>query len=761
MANVCACLLISAEAFAFDLQWDGQFSPQQQSLGRQSLYELASRWQKLSFNTLPPERIGIRALDNRDKLKHGGKSKPGHIRINPQLTAKEWPTLFGHELAHQLWMSHCGPTQDQDEIIHEAFALWISKDSHRLLYHDQKFAYISHARQKLLSLKGRKIDSSTRAIQTALARLLVINDKQAKWDEFFQNLVPKCRTAEVVRNEFWKMIGDVDLRPNLSNTHFRLEDGFSGALLESTGESQAFPVGSILKPLAVQFLPSLRHSLPSVDHPTWYCPSPPSSMRQWGWQEALIKSCNGFFLDHKIPNREWQTWQTFWGYWNIPSPSASMAQAIGLTPGFSLNLQQVLALYEWLDLTSPAIVNVLRDTASIGTLANQPDSQWFVRNQIALKTGSVRSSQGTPIHSWIVALGPRSKEGVSQFRAVIHAEGKATVHLLPELRRRLNKRLWQNSNSARVQILGLVPSDKRKYTCPEGTLAMARSVGQRWSLLAKTDRPQPLPQDRELSCLGGPIVLHFPSSSGEALQRPYFGRLQIENESNLPSLKPSLPTSKKRLRARKGSSLILLTSEGHYAEQVIAAEFPRGHRETLKALGLGVLHNLHHSAHGDRPICDTTHCQVFSHQTNLPPHLKKKIRQSVEESLNHRHKSPIAQPWFYFSLGGSKPWQKSLDQKQIGKNLNLNGKINAIANQKDGTWQLASSQGQQLQLDCETLRNQLHLLSCPKEIRKKGSTWTFSGQGRGHGKGLNLIDADLKALAGANFQELLEPNGVK
>lgn len=754
---VCAWLLISAEALGFTLSWDGKFSADHEVQGRKALTLLASKWQALSFETLPAETIQILPLTDRPALTHGGRSLPGKIALSPLLSATDWPSVFGHELAHQLWLSHCGPTKTQDEIIHEAFALWVSDDSHRLMMANHDIAFISQARERLLRLKGRPLDhQSAQLDQLALARLMTIDDAKAQWALFFKTLVPQCRSAEKMRDEFWNLIANVDHQQKLGRIHYLLQDGLSGVTLSAHKPThQPFPIGSILKPLTIQLLPALRGSLPSRDDLTWHCPSRPLRTRQWSWKQALVTSCNGFFLDHPIPQKQWRTWRSFWQFWDMPIRANSMGQAIGLFPGFELSLEKVLAVYQWLDLTSPDIIDVLRDTPLSGTIARAPDAQWFVRNQIALKTGSVRSSTGEPIHSWIVALGPRNQEGVSSFRAVIHGEGRATTHLLPELRRLLARRLWQQSNAAKVQVLGLVPLTDLRFSCPNGGLGLKRPIGQRWTLVRQPRNPIPMGKNTEWMCLGTPGQLHFKSRKGTLLTRSYYGRLRVESEDVLEQIPSSpLPTDGRRFRARRGSAVTLITSEGHYAEQVLASEFPRGHGETLKALAFGVLHNLHHSPHPDRPVCDTTHCQVFAHQHGIAHHLEARIRDSVEDVLNRRQNIKFEKEWFFFSLGGLKPWRKKISPKFIGKELALNGDINEI---KPGLhkWLVSTKEGQHLRLKCEDLRNQLRLLSCPDSVEKEPGYWAFSGHGQGHGKGLSLIEADLAARAGKLFPELL------
>lgn len=760
----CAWPLISVKAHGLDLKWDASFTRDQQVLGRQALARIASRWQSLSFETLPATPVKIEVLGRPQASRHGARSQPGVIQLSALLSPKDFSSVIAHEFAHQVWLNHCGLTSPQDEIIHEALALWISEDLHRLVLNDQQTPYLSQAREALFQQKGQPLTSDPKPVQVALSRLLATPDTQKTWQQFFQKLVPQCRTTENFREQFWNLVAQTDYAPRVGRLHFLLQDGLSHEVLSSHGPVQnSYPVGSLLKPLAIQLLPSLQTPLNSRPDPTWYCPSMNVRSRTWNWQEALTKSCNGFFLDHLIGASEWQNWRHFWTHWGRPQVGLAMTEVIGLNAHFKMSLEQVLQIYQWLDLTSPTIIDALRETAHSGTMASGADAEWFERNQIALKTGSVRSTSGEPIYSWIVALGPRTGEGASAFRAVIFSEGRATSELLPELRALLVKRWWQKSKPAQVQVLGLVPLNKLKFSCPAGSPALYRPMPGQWKLSAAGDSPMNLPVNHELQCLGGPVRLHFPGRKGEDLSRLYYGRLRVESEDKLLAESKvdlasadSLPADGRQLRARRGSAVTLITSEGHYAEQVLASEFPRGHQETLKALALGVLHNHSHSPHSARPVCDTTHCQVFAFQEGVPAHLRARIRSAVEVALHQRGDFKFAEPWFYFSLGGSKPWSKKVSNDLIKQQLALTSSAAELIREPSGQIQVLSQSGERRLLDCESLRNQLRLLSCPDNIHRAGSEWTFSGRGEGHGRGLNLIDADLKSLAGAKFDSLLK-----
>ncbi len=216
--------------------------------------------------------------------------------------------------------------------------------------------------------------------------------------------------------------------------------------------------------------------------------------------------------------------------------------------------------------------------------------------------------------------------------------------------------------------------------------------------------------------------------------------------------------SERKIRARSGSRLILETSEVHYVENTVASEFPNGNLETLKALSLVVRENLHHNHHPSRPLCDTTHCQVFGQVPDLPKSVRAKIEtaalQTFELELN-LESTDKSNSWFPFYLGGTQHWTLPVKTKVLQGQLGIKKRITSLSRLEDKLQFKFSDQTQQGVL-CEKVRNQLGLLSCPDKIRHTQNSWIFSGKGEGHGLGMNLIEANLLAAQGKEFREILK-----
>jgi SpoIID/LytB domain protein len=75
---------------------------------------------------------------------------------------------------------------------------------------------------------------------------------------------------------------------------------------------------------------------------------------------------------------------------------------------------------------------------------------------------------------------------------------------------------------------------------------------------------------------------------------------------------------------------------------------------------------------------------------------------------------------------------------------------------EEGQIAMIERDGERHTLPCETFRNGLNLLSCPKTIsRLADGGWMFAGEGEGHGQGLQLIQANVLAAQGRSYEEIL------
>ena len=248
------------------------------------------------------------------------------------------------------------------------------------------------------------------------------------------------------------------------------------------------------------------------------------------------------------------------------------------------------------------------------------------------------------------------------------------------------------------------------------------------------------------SCAAGPIYI----SGKKFPRRPYYGAIYY-GERKMDKNKIE-PRKEKMERIRKGSGLILTTSEIEYVTGTVMSEFPDGNLETIQALSLIVRENLRRGKrHGDDPICDTTHCQVYG-MDHFSSQRFSRILSAVSKTFSES--LPISLNWFPFFLGGSNQWHQSFSSSIIEGRLGVRN-LTALE-KKAGNIEIVQKGGGLHFFSCEDFRNRLHLLSCPSKIEMKGSDWVFSGTGEGHNLGMDLELADAMAGQGAKHGEILQ-----
>jgi hypothetical protein len=469
-------------------------------------------------------------------------------------------------------------------------------------------------------------------------------------------------------------------------------------------------VGSVLKPLLVATVPSFR-----------------SDGR---WRDALARSDAKYFMARAEPSADdWAPYLQLFTALGGRAPQLETARAIGILPGLELSVAQVASAYAAIATTAPEVLDALRSTPRAGTLAGLPDSAWFTARKIALKTGTMRDTSSTPVHGWIAAVG-------DAFIVVTHANGWPATRLLPTVRALIEQQAPPSAETARVQILGSVPKVTVDLSCPpQHPMAIDAKLAAGATVAVSAMRP-----NAHYRCLGAPITTGFTDRKGRRVERAYAGALVLDPlpKATLPS-RAMRPTDPRAAAARLGSDLVLETSMRHYVYDVLASEYPHGHVETLKALAVSVRNNAGVPRHGERPLCDTTHCQVFGHAGRLAAGLRKRLLAATDAALiaPEGARTGAARIWMPFQLGGYEPWSRELPSAEVQRRLG-------------GATPLAD-------VPCEILRNQLKLPSCPESITPSGdgSTLRFAGRGEGHGLGLSLVEADVWAARGLDFRALL------
>lgn len=732
----------------------------------------------------PPEMIGVRfqAVDGL-----AGRTRESEIHLGRSLSGKDLVSVFRHELAHVFLNRQASVNCrgiSPSEIFSETFSLWASGDDSRMpqsggfSFASQARAYLRDRLNESDSTKPR-VSSLFHQSKAALALSRLVGESRRlhptgpkSLDIFFKKALDSCdfspSSVSVV------LFGE-SRKVELSKESVLIIDGISGETLRSTmpEKTSQLPVASVLKPLIIAEFPEFQRVQTSKASLEWLCPEKAPGI-SWSWSTALALSCNGFFLDSDRPSKEAiRKFTSRLRKFGFTSPEEiSTAQMIGLHPGITASIDSVLAYYSWVYSRSPDAMTELQGTVIKGTLAGLPDSTWFSRNQIGLKSGTIRNLQGEPEHGWIVAIGSKSDFGRPSFLAAIHQRGSSPQILLSRFRAHLQETLSANplaqlaAPSAKVQILGLVPRASITARCeslmivgdgdPLGS-ASESSGGTTKELSGLSD-------GTKLRCDRGPVWLKYPKPGGFS-ERSYWGEIEL---SALPVASNKSAPSVRQARARRGSEVLLVTSERSYVAGVLASEFPSGRAETLKALALVVKFNLKNASqlrHRRRPICDTTHCQVFGTR-NRDEGAKPGERFSniAQEVANLNLTGDLKEPWLMFSIGGAKSWSKEILSDEVKRQLKLQQVVHSIQrSEKENQITVTlgpTGKGIRRTFSCEVFRNLLHLPSCPGNAFVSGKAsdqkmWTFEGFGEGHGFGMDLVAADRLAAEGRSSREIL------
>gem|GEM_PF-6447449 len=732
-----------------------------------------------------PAGIGARTLRSRVVI-----SQWAEPELHPRLVAHELGHIYFERACPSVLLSRGGA------FLSESFAQWASRDHLRIgrgAAGDDGI-YASQAIQWLQEQGMQKLpDPAT--LDRQVARVLITqrtNEQESRLDGFWRSFFSACRAIAGVSGEaqesspaeaLLKLLTGATPGFGREKPDFAYLDDLTGDITTSLGRmlphssdsTQRYPVASHLKPVLVALASESRREIPLGAGTLWECLNIPGFKNHVGprldWREALLGSCNGFFTgdaslirgDSVLATR----WREFWlsvGASRDLADASAVQEAIGLLPGATVSLREVLGAYRRLHRLqfrgAPAgslVIDTLRSTASRGTLAGLPDSDWFLQSDIALKSGTVRDSQGRPEHGWIVAIGPRGREGFPAWYAAIHQQGASPSQLLGEFRARLASRFKgtaaSHPQSLSVQLGSVVAEERLAIGCQEGGLMISRSERD-WSFLGPgqfLEAPR-LSRGDQASCASGPILLRSPDfktgvETAHGRERAYPGRqvTWVARERVGPQAGPIK-------RARLGSRLVLETAADSYVGDVIAAEFPEGREATLGVLARAVYLNAirggthRHPAQG--AVCDSTHCQVYLGRSAVAEARKRRIERAVSALPAGGMGRSRTGKWFPFSLGGRAAWQKVVALEDINRLLNVGTDAFAVSRELERRIKDPVS--------CERIRNALKLSSCPREVHGSPQGIRFSGVGQGHGAGLDLIRAEELAQEGRSAEEIWE-----
>ncbi len=748
---------------------------------------------------VPPQAVGVFIKSNPRNFSHEWARTSGFtIELSPALIDKYSKdrdpvflrTVLEHELGH-VFLNAYLPQVNQNVLIQETFAYYISGDFRRVflglaqLNTDNYFA--SKAVKFFRDHKSQLHQNKN--LYGPLARLMTEQvDKGGDGGVALENLyldafklaAQNRLNTETLQNDLFDLLTgretiptknkaldfglEISKNENRTNNEegFLMLDGVSHLPLFEVGDlSQRLMPGSLLKPLFLAAVPRMKKTRDSRKHDSWDCEVGATHrvapiLRQWTWEEALAKSCNGFFIDGVLLKEG--EWKKYNSYLRDISESfrtkitLTPAQAVGLMPGVELTPREILHIYIRLLRENSDIIAALDKTARIGTLSKNKESEWFVKNNILLKSGTVRDLNGAPQIGWLLGIHRNPVTKIPDWFSIYYKKGTTPAEMLQKFRHLVEPVATLATEPIKVQILGLVPETVIRIHCfhPEFNF-----------------RASDLKIDKTYHCDGGPFILEFPDSKGHVMTRSYFGDLVRSRPSHLitdrrDQFERPLSASEKQMKARRGSTLRLSTSMLSYSAHVLISEMSNGRVETIKALALAIQQNARtHPTHDDF-VCDTTHCQVFAADWTLTSRDDRRILLGVLSEIEGRHLvhwkpnlSNETLKWFPFSRGGSDPWTLIKSDVTLRVALGVQ-KFDSIEIRTGPRIAFLFENQMIRQYECEIFRNQIQILSCPNSIHKTAGGWEFSGNGEGHSQGLDLIKADALAAQGATYGEILE-----
>ncbi len=671
-----------------------------------------------------------------------GRTSLNKILLNQSLDRITRIKTFRHELAHLFLSRVCSTSIGQSQLVQESFALLESGDFRDHPGGAKNFPTSATAINFLRThqLKQRPGDRKyVQAISRILNAAAIRKELHRRFEFLIQSRELCQRSAERIESDIWSVLSREEEVIKRGPLEFVVLDRLSGELIASSGSiEKAQKVTSVLKPIVLAVFPEVMPSRVSRSKITWACPTMKSAadLRAYTWVEGLAYSCNGFFLDANLPRSEWSRWDNYFQSYGLPrrrSQVQSMNEAIGLTERVEISLLELARIYRELSFSHSQIIEALESVFTYGTLSQSADAAYYRKLGARLKSGTARTPQGVPTRAWLAGQ-------IGNLILVATQEGAAAVDLLKPLKARLGEWGKISINPARVQILGLLPEVLVDFHCEKTALLLNDRPIKNFRL---TD----LQRGDRLRCLSGPLLAKVPRNNGKVIHRPYWGTLTYSAPNSGADLRTSSSTEK-QARARRGSHFILETSERSYVARVLASEMSQGRRETLKALAYVVRQNLHSGRHSERPICDTTHCQVFSLNENL----NHRRLQKYFSAFDAIAAKPIEEARFLnFSLGGEEPWVRKRSLTQVAKALETHQTdFELVADAEDEFLRFGNEK-----VNCERLRSALKLLSCPEEIKKEGKHFVFSGRGEGHGLGLDLKKAEAMAASGESYEKIL------
>ncbi len=273
-----------------------------------------------------------------------------------------------------------------------------------------------------------------------------------------------------------------------------------------------------------------------------------------------------------------------------------------------------------------------------------------------------------------------------------------------------------------VQVFGLVGPEAVTLFCPGRSVRVLS--GEVEELASGWQNLRSALGTGSILCTGGPWQVRVAGRP----PRPYAGVFSFRP---LPPRTPEPGSTRREARARRGSEVIFRITLSAYVSGVLAAEHAALDGEAGLALAQVIAHDAQVARHPGRPLCDTTHCQVFLGTASPTPEVTEAL--ALPELPTNR--------WLPYFRGGDEPWEARRPASEVravlGEVLRFGGNGRIV--------EVVRSSGVE-RMPCEQIRATLRLPGCPTDGTFEGETVRIRGRGRGHGLGLDVEGARSSGL---------------
>ncbi len=352
-------------------------------------------------------------------------------------------------------------------------------------------------------------------------------------------------------------------------------------------------------------------------------------------------------------------------------------------------------------------------------------------------SGEVLAGEDFPVHT-LEAPGARALADLVRIESVA---GRATPRSAADLVVRVDEDrvivndprasvppLARGDSAAEVQVFGLVGAERVSIRCAGRAVRVAggevAELPSGWQTLRNALGTG------AIACTGGPWEVRVAGSRS----RPYAGVFSFRP---LPDRPPEAGTTPRQARARRGSEVIFRTTLASYVSGVLAAEHAALTGEPAVALAQVIAHDARVERHPGRPLCDTTHCQVFLGTAATTEEVRRALALPGLPTTR----------WLPYFRGGDEPWEVRRSRAEVRAVL---GEATGLSG--DGRTVEVTRGGGVERLPCEPVRAALRLQGCPTEGLFEGEAVRLRGRGRGHGLGL---DVEAAWRSGLTADELL------